>query len=614
MLSTFFGLTIAQSGLNAFHVALNTTANNISNVRTEGYSKQEANRVASSALRTFNAYGAVGTGVTTLSVKQIRNLYYDEKYWSNQASLGLHETRLNYFHQIENYFDDNGKEGFSTILDKMFDNLDTLKTNAGDVNVRQQFISSANDLAVFFNCVSQGLSDIQSNANEEIKSTVDNINAIAQKVALLNKQINVIEVQGGYANELRDQRALLIDELSKIVPVEAVETPVQNSKHPEMYTGGTYYTVKVAGQLLVNSYEYNELECVSRDVKINQSDVEGLYNIKWKNTGNTFYAGGNNMSGTLRALFDIRDGNNAENFTGIAQIDNGREIKVINPSITSEECMTMPEKGVLTINGRNYNYDGFTYETNDEGEITSYTFKMETMLSAQDMEHADNMTVSIGATVDVMGVPYYMSQMNQFLRSFCQMFNDILKKGEDLNGDPTDYYAFFTGTDTSGKEYTFNGAVGSSANDTYYKLTAANICISSICEKQPDKLGVTAHPDSADDNKHQIDSSGVDTYDLCVDLLKLKSDTVLYRGGNASGFLKCMIADVSVDTQESEIFYEKYFNVGSTIESQRMSISGVDEDEEGLDLMKFQYSYNLASKMISVMAQIYDKLIQETGV
>lgn len=106
----------------------------------------------------------------------------------------------------------------------------------------------------------------------------------------------------------------------------------------------------------------------------------------------------------------------------------------------------------------------------------------------------------------------------------------------------------------------------------------------------------------------------MDAYDLLEELAKLKSDVELYRGGTASDFLKCMIADISVDTQAATIFNNNYSNIASTIESQRMSISGVDEDEEALDLVKFQNAYNLSSKMISVMAEIYDRLILETGV
>ena len=78
MSSTFFGLTIAASGLNTSQAQINTTANNISNVNTTGYSKQVVNTVASSALRVYQSYGTTGTGVEAKSVTQQRDLYYDE--------------------------------------------------------------------------------------------------------------------------------------------------------------------------------------------------------------------------------------------------------------------------------------------------------------------------------------------------------------------------------------------------------------------------------------------------------------------------------------------------------------------------------------------------------
>ena len=117
MPSTFFGLNIASSGLNAFQAAVNTTANNVANVQTEGYSRQVANRVQSESLRVYARYGTAGSGVTTTSIKQIRDSYYDVKYWNNSSSLGLYEKKLYYMNQIEDYFlDDNSVKGFSTIL------------------------------------------------------------------------------------------------------------------------------------------------------------------------------------------------------------------------------------------------------------------------------------------------------------------------------------------------------------------------------------------------------------------------------------------------------------------------------------------------------------------
>jgi flagellar hook-associated protein 1 FlgK len=498
----------------------------------------------------------------------------------------------------------------------MFNDLDTLKNNAGDVTVRQQFIGSAQNLATYFNSVYQGLSEIQSSVNEEIKTTVANINAIAEKIATLNKEINVIEIQGGYANELRDQRALLIDELSEIVPTEISEVPVTNSNYPDMPTGANYYTVTIGGQVLVDTYDTNLLECVARDTKVNQSDMDGLYDIKWAKTGNSFQAGASYMSGTLKALFDIRDGNNSQNFTGKTKVIDSSTLQVTNASITSIEAMSMPEVGKLTINGKDYEYSSFDFETDADGNITSYTFHLANGLSSTDISRVDGRKASIGTSVDSMGVPYYQAQMNQFIRSFAEAFNDILYDGEDLNGDKTNYYSFFTGTGTDGdyvlgesisrqlSDGTTTSVSASSGDSTYYKLTAANFGVATICMKDPTLLATTA----------DISGNQVDKYDLVEQLAKLKSDTVIYRNGTADGFLKCMISDISVDTQEAKIFYQNYSNIADNITTQRMSVSSVDEDEEGLDLIKFQNAYNLSSKMVSVMAEIYDRLILETGV
>ena len=608
MPSQFFGLTIASSGLSAYQAALNTTANNISNEQTKGYSRQAANLSASDALRVNAKYGSMGSGVTVNSIKQIRSEYYDTKYWQNQASLGLYETKLGYLEQIENYFiDDDTEKGFSTILNKMFNSLDTLTHPAGDTNVRQQFISDAQSFMTYFNSVATGLGQIQDSVNEEIKSTVENINAIGKKISLLNKQINVIEVQGGYANELRDQRALLIDELSSIVPTEVSEVPVTNSKHPDMQTGANYYTVKINGQKFVDTYEYSELTCVARKNTINQSDREGMYEIVWADTGNSFKAGSDSSSGSLKALFDIRDGNNSENFRGSIKGVTASTITISNPSITNVNAMTMPAEGVLTIDGKNYNYTDFTFTTDADGNVKEYTFTLENQLSSDQQAKLDGKQASIGESIDAMGVPYYLAQMNEFLRNFAGSFNDIMNSADakDLNGNSTDYFSFFTGTHTkTGEEYVLSNAAGvysAKASNSYYQLTCGNACVSNIAVKDPTTIATTT-------------TNAADAYDLVEKMLKLKSDTELYRGGGADDFLECMYSDISVDSQKSKIFQKNYSNISNAIDKQRMSVSGVDKDEEAIDLVKFQNAYKLSSKMVSVLAEIYDKLINETGV
>ena len=96
--------------------------------------------------------------------------------------------------------------------------------------------------------------------------------------------------------------------------------------------------------------------------------------------------------------------------------------------------------------------------------------------------------------------------------------------------------------------------------------------------------------------------------------MKLRDDAIIYRGDNASSFLVRIVSDISVDTEKNKVYYENYFNMSGVITTQRTSVSGVDEDEEALNLVKFQNAYNLSSKVISVLQEIYDKLINQTGV
>ena len=120
MASTFFGLNIGKNALNEFQVGINTTANNISNVKTKGYSRQYANMRASDPLRVTARYGSTGTGVEVTAIKQERNLYYDTKYRENESNRGYFDQRLYYLDQIQTVFaDDSVQTGFSSIFTKI---------------------------------------------------------------------------------------------------------------------------------------------------------------------------------------------------------------------------------------------------------------------------------------------------------------------------------------------------------------------------------------------------------------------------------------------------------------------------------------------------------------
>jgi flagellar hook-associated protein 1 FlgK len=87
----------------------------------------------------------------------------------------------------------------------------------------------------------------------------------------------------------------------------------------------------------------------------------------------------------------------------------------------------------------------------------------------------------------------------------------------------------------------------------------------------------------------------------------------IYNGGTGAYFLESMVSDVSIDSSKATNMQINYQSLKKTINNQRLSVMGVDTEEEAMDLMKYQQAYNLNSKMMSVMNELYDRLINQTG-
>lgn len=608
MPSTFFGLNIAASGLRAANAALNTTANNISNVDTTGYSRQEVTQEASNALRVFAKYGCAGAGVDTIAIERIRDNFYDIKYRDNEAKLGEFDTKAYYMKMIEEYLTDDGTTGFKSVFDQIGTTLQEITKNASSTSTKAQFISSLKSLTDYFNNMYGDLQNLQADVNDEIKMRIDSINSIAQDLATVNKQINVIELTGTVANELRDKRDVLIDQLSAIVDVDVIETPIYDSYGNE--TGATRCIVKIAGgQTLVDQNDYNQLICEARTAqeKVNQTDVDGLYDIRWDN-GLEFGLTNASMGGQLYGLVQMRDGNNGEYFSGTTSniTSAGTTSKVTIQTTASylndmTKCKLSDTGGIINIGDQLYYYTDWTYEGDGK-----YTFTVDNVASEQPITAAkNNQSASIGGDVNYQGIPYYMEQMNEWIRGFAQKINAIFTEGVTEAGADAGYV--FTGNyvATTG-QYSEDQLNDSAKNGKgYYYITAGNFAVVEALIKDASLLGTRSDA-----------TNGVEECKQVEKVISMLSDKEQYsfRGRDASGFLECVLSDAALNTSNANTFYKTYTSLETTIENQRTSISGVDEDEEAVSLVKYQNAYTLASKMISTLTEVYDRLILETGV
>ena len=656
MASQFFGLNIAYKGLLASNAALNTTSNNIANVQTEGYSRQQVVQQASDAIRVFQTYGCAGAGVDTIAIERVRDEFYDTKYWNNNALVGEYSAKEYYMTQIETYFEDDGiASGFKTIFDRMMvTGLEELLKNPNNESTKAQFVGSADALTEYFNNLAGNMEALQKDVNKEIKLKIDEINSLAGEIATLNKQINVIELSGSKANELRDRRALLIDQLSEIVDVQISETPIIDTNYPDRETGANRFIVKIAaGQTLVDTSEFNGLECVGREnyEKVNQTDIDGLYDVYWED-GQKFNLYNASMGGTLQGLVQMRDGTNGEYFHGdiveigttadgsqdtvTIQVTDGY-LKDLNKSNLSDQG------GIIDLGNKLFYYDSWTYQCSyDENGTAVYTYQFTLSDAQKNPERITNDRVgkvaSIGKGLDYQGIPYYMNQMNEWIRTFSQHFNDILQGGfdsynnqgnilfagkhpledEQYDFPPEERYDLFTYETYTEKvqELVADGMSEEEAkkaatmtveasDDSYYKLTAKNFGILTAVLENANLLAT----------RNEM-SDGVEQNDLVSDLKNMayNKDIMSFRGCNASEFLQCVLGDVALNASRANTFSKNYTNISGIIDNQRMSISGVDEDEEAVNLVKYQNGYNLASKMIQTLTEIYDRLILETGV
>ena len=614
MPNTFFGLDIGRSGLFTAQGGLNTTAHNIANVETEGYTRQTLKLKAGNALRANGRHGMIGTGVDVVELTQTRSDYYDEKYRNNNSIYGGYSTKANYMSQIQSYLNEIQLEGFTTTFDKMHDTIQELEKDPANLTVRTQVTNVAQSFCEYFNSLFTNLQAVQEDCNFEIKNQIDRVNAIAAEIASLTKQINAVEIGGSHANDLRDVRNVMIDELSSIINVTVEETP----NGP---VGLKDYVVKIDGQTLVDTYETHELKVVPREYRKNQTDADGMYDVVWDN-GQQFNPYAYTQSGSLKALFEVRDGNNADNLKGTVTAYAGMySVTMKNPTVNEEAKLNIPETGEITIGTVKYEYESFEVSIDkDTGDYT-YEFHLKEPVRA----YADEEVSSVGLTVDYKGVPYYMAQMNEFLRTYAKKFNEIHKSGVDLNGSAGQ--DFFTAANkVTGREYkfgvygedggagydpySFNSQTGefavedvSTVYSSYYHITAENICVNDMIQHDPRMFAAASDI-----------VNGIGNYDKAEELMELKRDTTMFKQGKPAAFLQTLVAEVGIDTKAAINFEKSQNNLVNSIDNQRLSVAGVDSEEEAMNLMRYQQAYNLSAQVISIMNQIYDKLINYMGV
>lgn len=281
--STFGGLTIAKSGLFASQRSLDTIGHNISNANTRGYTRQRLEQSASTPLNIPGGQGQLGIGVEMKQITQIRDQMLDIQFRAQSTDLGMWEERYNSLSNVEAVFNEPKDNGIRKVMDTFYTSFHDLSKDPANPTARAVAVQNAVSLSQTFNSMNEQFEKMVSDLDSEVTATVREINTFAMQISMMNKEIYSAETSGASANDLRDKRNLLIDDLSKLIDIQVVNVTDPDGKSAKM-------NILVQGTALISHDQTNEINLINgqehpltKDGKNVVPPTDELYNIKVHN-------------------------------------------------------------------------------------------------------------------------------------------------------------------------------------------------------------------------------------------------------------------------------------------------------------------------------------------
>ncbi len=403
MSSSFYGIQIAKTGLSISQQQLSVTAHNISNVNTTGYTRQSlatSSIPAASSNVAFTSHKVeVGQGVRADGVVQIRSAFLDYQYRDQNTTSSKWSAKSQYYSYVEDLFnneladDTDGGTGISGVLADFYTSLDKLNESPANAETRANVQQNAIKLTETINDYFNSLLSQQKALDDNVKTTVDQINIYAQQIASLNGQIAGYELSGDRANDLRDQRNLVLDELSGLIQFSYSEDGDGNVN----IQIGTRSLVKgtTTNQMAVNATYANPVKSGTQN---------NLYEVYWADSnGNPTSSKVEITNGALAGYLEVRDGNDS-NTKGIPYVVS--QLNSLCQKITKDvnnihkTGYTMPNASNSNVSQTNINFFKDTSTGQDASLVTAENFSVsdEVKLSIYNIAASDTLV-----TVDSSG-------------------------------------------------------------------------------------------------------------------------------------------------------------------------------------------------------------------
>lgn len=577
-MSLFGSLYIGNTGLNVSQTALNTTAHNLANVDTKGFVRQQVVLADRNYLKFGETYInslQKGMGVNFAAVKQVRDYFLDQSYRQEIGRQAFYEAQYHTVGEIENFFGELEGVAFQNSINEFWISLQELAKEPDSIVTRETFIQTAVTFLERANTISNQLYDYQVNLNVQIRNQVNQINKIGDSIYDLNKKIRLYESSGvERANDLRDQRNLLLDELSKMVKVNYKE-----------HVDGTV-SVSVEDVPFVSDSMVYHMDTVKA------SETSEMLIPVWKAYGNepVFYtkrlasSANNSDIGSLKGMLIAR-GTRQADYTDIPSEDR-------NDYATEEEYLEAISKYNIEINSSVIMNVQAQFDKLVHGIVTT----INDILSPNREVEID----AAGTKVKILDVPEGVNPDDVIAEG---LFNRIsTPRYTKVNG--LDIYENGVLKETiTGKVLIYNEEEPGD-DKKHTRFTLGEIEINPAILQDYSLISLSNNDGTGEFAKEKIDQL-ITAWKAPVHTLGPNSLTKY----SFSEYYNAMISEMANRGEQLNTISLNQASMVESIDNQRMQITGVSSDDELTNLIKYQHAYNASARYINVINDMLEHII-----
>lgn len=565
MQSTFSGLNTMVNGIYTQRLGLNTVGHNISNSNTEGYSRQTAHAAATPSSEVYTLAGAsqVGNGSTVTSVIRARDIYADRQYWKENSTDGYYNGKADNYAKIESIFNDSDNSGVQNAMEKFYQAWQDCSTTASSDTSRQNVINAGQNFAQSLQIAAKQTKEQIDSLYDDISLSVVKMNRLMGQVVELNKNISGIEATGAHANDLRDQRDLIVDQLTSMTDITVYES------------ANGMYTLVSNGTTLVNGITKVDLEMSAP--KNNTTYSLSDYDIMIKQTG-TVYTPGN---GELKAQFEA-----------VAE-DKGYIDQVANMAAFMFTTMNDQHKAGYGIDG--FKDKPFGNANAKDNATTGLNFYGESdKIFEWDAQNGK---------LDVYNKKADGTKDNASKESLSGMqILEVLTVNSEL-----------TATDGHKKLATRSGE-----RDTDGKLlyqAAAGGTTTDVTQAKKDAKGnpLPVDVNGTGDGSNAVWVAALFNCERDKTSPEVNGTDRLIGNGSLYSYYNTSMTTMGSDASNMNGRVKFQSGVMDQVENLRSSTNGVNWDEELSNMITFQQGYSACSRCLSAMDECLDKLINGTG-